>query len=511
MPPDEIVLWLGKDRFPNQLADLPEDLKDLAKNGKVIIRWVQDLGPHTKYFYAFKEYPDALLFTIDDDVYYPQDMIENLYRSYLLFPRAVSALRARLIYLSDGGEFSPFNDWFIVDGTDTGCPLESMQFLAEGVGGCLYPTGLFSNVNAFLDAGAIKRVCPNNDDLWLKAMALIAGVPVAVAGRTEEINNVPDTQKAGLWHYNLKEGGADYEWSLILREMDCRYGKGTVVNKLLEPSIGENFLVRDNLHRLLIGQLNKFEKVVQKANRIYAKYITLRVDIRNKGENNNVIEQSVVPNASRLVRPSWLPNGVCVESRAGRMKMVLRCQGAGELDIRLRGRDERNVNRERYPVWIDCMYFAVNGEAVFDETKTICHDRPYVYRKPVADGEVVELSYSWEECRSPMVLEENKRLQSELKISRQKEKEAEYTASQLQDAVAKNKHLSTDVENLKKALVKQRQSHSKIRSQMQEFRIGAYLKYKVLSKLMFGGMRRRYREKYQEQKRIYRAIRKGDR
>ncbi|MBR7068959.1 MAG: glycosyltransferase [Oxalobacter sp.] len=36
-----------------------------------------------------------------------------------------------------------------------------------------------------------------------------------------------------------------------------------------------------------------------------------------------------------------------------------------------------------------------------------------------------------------------------------------------------------------------------------------YLKYKVLSKLSFGDMRLRYRDKYQEQKRIYCAIKKG--
>ncbi|MBS7328892.1 MAG: hypothetical protein KIG68_09155 [Oxalobacter sp.] len=303
---------------------------------------------------------------------------------------------------------------------------------------------------------------------------------------------VPESQDIGLWYYNIENGRSDYELDLIQKEIDSRYGQGTFVRKLMKPSVGENLFSKNILYCL-----------------IYSKYRTLRIDIRNKGVGNNIIEQSVVPMPSRSDRPSWLPGGICLESPAGEMKIVLRCQGDGELDIRLRGRDERNAEGKRYPVWIDCTYFAVNGEAVFEETKTICHDRPYVYRKPAVDGEVVELAFRWEECHSSSVLEENNRLQSELKISRQKE--AEHTASQLQDVVAKNKRLSTDVANLKKALSKLRQSHSKIRSKMQEFRIGAYLKYKVLSKLMLGEMRRRYQEKYQEQKRIYRAIRKGNR
>lgn len=471
LQPDEIVLWLGKEKFPNQLSDLPKELQRLAKEGKIAIKWVHDLGPHTKYFYAFKAYPDALVITVDDDVLYPENMIEHLYQSYLLFPNAVSALRARLIFLSDDGEFSPFKDWFIINCTDKDSPLVSMQFLAEGVGGCLYPTDLFLDAVALLDVGIIQRTCPNNDDLWLKAMQLMLDIPVVAAGSGKNPDNVPDSQKLALWHYNLTEGGTDYEWRLILREMEKRYGKGIFINKLLKPSKGEDFLGRDNLHRLLIDERNYYEKTLQQLNRVYAKYITLRVDVCNRGEGNKIMEQSVVPNVSRIIRPSWLPNGVCIESRAGEMKVILRCLGNGELDIRLRGRDERNANRQRYPVWIDCTYFSVNGEVVFDEVKTICHDRPYLYRKPVKDGEVIELAFCWEACRSPTVLEENNRLRSELKMVEEK---------------IKHFHVSVP-----------------------KFRIGDYLKYKILTKLTFGGMRAHYREKYQQQKRIYRAIRRG--
>ena len=512
--PDEIVLWLGKDRFPNRLADLPEELKNFIEKGELTIRWVQDIGPHTKYFYAFKEYPDALLITVDDDILYQETIIESLYQSYLQHPNAVSASRARLIGISDDGLFFPFNDWLLLGGVEDNTVdlMPSMSFLAEGVEGCLYPTGLFEGIREdLLDIPAIQRTCPNNDDLWLKVMQLVADIPVVVT-KGQKRRYVPESQELGLWRYNVLKGGTDYEWSLIQKEIDRRYGKAFLWKKLNEPPVGKNYLLRENLYQFLVDELNKYDVVVKKVNRSYAKYSTLRIDIRNRGKEGGYIQEELVdPPPSRLVRPSWLPDGVSIESTAENMKVALRCQGEGELDIRLRGRDERNEDGRRYPVWIDCTYFAVNGEVVFEGAKTICHDRPYIYRRPVKDGEVVELSFRWSECRSNTVLEETFRLQSEVKALRGKVKETESKALQLQDAITESVRLSSETASQKKVLEKQKKRLSQIISQMQGFRMGSYLKYKVLSKLTFGDMRSRYRVKYQEQKKIYRKIKKGSR
>ena len=69
-------------------------------------------------------------------------------------------------------------------------------------------------------------------------------------------------------------------------------------------------------------------------------------------------------------------------------------------------------------MWIDCTYFAVNGEVIFAETETVCHDKRYVYRKPVVDGEIVKLEVAWSECRSSNVLDEYRQLQAKLKNSK---------------------------------------------------------------------------------------------
>lgn len=171
-------------------------------------------------------------------------------------------------------------------------------------------------------------------------------------------------------------------------------------------------------------QLKKVQcelKELMKLQKHYAKYSTLRVDIRNRGnENNNVIEQTVSPEPFSLKRPCWLKNGITIESEAESMVTVLQCQGDGELEVALMGRDVRNANGVRYPVWIDCIYFAVNGEMVFNETKTVCHDKRYIYRKAVKDGEEILLEMAWSECQSPNVLDEYRQLQSNLKQANDK-------------------------------------------------------------------------------------------
>jgi hypothetical protein len=162
--------------------------------------------------------------------------------------------------------------------------------------------------------------------------------------------------------------------------------------------------------------LRNINQQMSQVKRYYAKYSTLRVDIRNKGsEGSTVLEQSVNPEPVSLRRPDWLSNGITIESGSGSMTVELECRGDGELEVDLMGRDVRNAEGQRYPVWIDCTYFAVNGEVVFNDTKTVCHDKRYVYRRKVADGEVVTLDLCWSECQSPSVLDEYRQLQMNLK------------------------------------------------------------------------------------------------
>ena len=66
MQPDKVILWLGEEKFPNRYNDLPEELLRLVTEKGLEIRWCEDIGPHTKKYYAVQEYADALFITLGD-------------------------------------------------------------------------------------------------------------------------------------------------------------------------------------------------------------------------------------------------------------------------------------------------------------------------------------------------------------------------------------------------------------------------------------------------------------
>lgn len=79
--PRSIELNLSEEEFPNKEKDLPEDLLLLASEKLVNINWV---GKNTKSFKkiipTLKKYwneKDLYLFSADDDVIYPKDVLEK--------------------------------------------------------------------------------------------------------------------------------------------------------------------------------------------------------------------------------------------------------------------------------------------------------------------------------------------------------------------------------------------------------------------------------------------------
>lgn len=57
----------------------------------------EDIRSHKKFYYAMQEYPDDMIITIDDDVYYRSDTIELLYQTHLKYPQDVCANLTRVL------------------------------------------------------------------------------------------------------------------------------------------------------------------------------------------------------------------------------------------------------------------------------------------------------------------------------------------------------------------------------------------------------------------------------
>lgn len=210
--PNKILLWLAKEQFSAGEEDLPIELLGHTESN-VEIRWCRDLRPHKKYYYAMKEYPDSIIITVDDDIYYERRLIEQLLKSYMKYPYAVSAMRAHLITFDESGKMNAYEKWKRSTKIQ-GVP--SYALCATGVGGVLYPPHCLCE-EVFNEA-EIRDRCLNADDLWLKTMETLAGTPVVVAGKMSGMNYIGDSQECGLWKQNALQKGNDEQFSLILQK-----------------------------------------------------------------------------------------------------------------------------------------------------------------------------------------------------------------------------------------------------------------------------------------------------
>lgn len=172
---DVVVLWLSTKNFPDRR--LPESLERQKERGLQIVFVEEDFGPYKKYCYAFDRFPDSLIITVDDDTLYPPDTIDLLYRAYLRAPDTIHCHRAHQMRLDSKGKLKSYDDWDSNRRWSETDKKASPLVFPTGVGGVLYFPGALHS-DAF-DSEKFMRLCPNADDIWLKAMSLKQGTPCA--------------------------------------------------------------------------------------------------------------------------------------------------------------------------------------------------------------------------------------------------------------------------------------------------------------------------------------------
>lgn len=204
-PADRVILWLAKDEFPDGLASLPNEIVSWVAGDLLEIGWVErNLGPHNKYFWVMRQYSHSTIITVDDDIIYSSNMIEQLLDYHERYPEAVVAARTHLVVLDEAGAPLPYEAWIKEQSFIIGRP--SLSLLATGCAGVLYPAGLLNG--ALLDPKEIEDRCLYADDIWLKSLELSREVPV-VATPPLPLDWVEGSQEVGLWATINSKGGND--------------------------------------------------------------------------------------------------------------------------------------------------------------------------------------------------------------------------------------------------------------------------------------------------------------
>ncbi len=171
--PDKLVLYLHFAQFPGGRP--PEDLMRLAYSNPFfdIRDYPRDIRSYMKLIPALKDYPEAVIVTVDDDVVYHRNMLKELLYLRNRVPDAVLANRARRICPD-----KPYRKWGKYHWYDFLFHRIHRRYdiLPTGVGGVLYPPHCLKK--EMLDEDLFTSLAPTTDDIWFWAAATANGVPV---------------------------------------------------------------------------------------------------------------------------------------------------------------------------------------------------------------------------------------------------------------------------------------------------------------------------------------------
>lgn len=197
--PDKLILWLADSQFPNKENDLPDELLKLKGLG-LEIRWCEDLKSYKKLIPALKEFPEDIIVTADDDLYYQRDWLESLYSAYLenqnyIYTRRACGIKLENNILSITPHYANSNYK----------PTLLNQLL--GGAGTLYPPHSL-NEDVF-NTDLIKTLIPTHDDIYFWIMAVLNGTRIRlIKNKDVSIYNVEGSQTTALCkqHINRQVG-----------------------------------------------------------------------------------------------------------------------------------------------------------------------------------------------------------------------------------------------------------------------------------------------------------------
>ena len=208
LKPNKIILWLD---YGFQDKQLPQLLKKQIDRG-LQIKFCNDIRSYTKLIPSLKLYPNDVIITADDDLFYNLNMIENLVLPYLQNPNYIYFNRGhRIKFLKD--EIVPYTKWeWNINSTE-----ESPLNFPTGVGGVLYPPNSFNqevfNESVFMD------ICPLADDIWFKAMSLYNGMPskkvITFSENGDEYLMNKSVQDIGLHLQNVEQEKNDVQFKAV--------------------------------------------------------------------------------------------------------------------------------------------------------------------------------------------------------------------------------------------------------------------------------------------------------
>lgn len=201
LTPEKIILWLAVEEFPHKEKDLPVSITRLI-NDKFNVFFYHNIRSYKKLIPTLKLYPDSVIITVDDDMVYGENLLNSLVSSYLKYPSMIHCCRCHLVQLDNDANPLPYKKWLWNDSLSHINP--SYRNFFTGVGGVLYPPHSLS-LDVF-DEKKFNKLCPDGDDVWFWAMAVLNGTLInrIIDHDKVKFGYIEGSQQDALWKTNKR-------------------------------------------------------------------------------------------------------------------------------------------------------------------------------------------------------------------------------------------------------------------------------------------------------------------
>lgn len=167
--PERIIIWLDSANW--NYDNLPSKLKDLEKLG-LEIAFCKDIRSYTKLVPALNLYKGNIIVTVDDDLYYSSNFLDEIYTHHLNNLDKIITLNfcyPKFI----GMEIAPYREWDEFHLVNQNNNFSPMLIFPQGFGGVLYPPdALHEDVTK---EELFLKFAPYADDIWFYIMGILKG------------------------------------------------------------------------------------------------------------------------------------------------------------------------------------------------------------------------------------------------------------------------------------------------------------------------------------------------
>ncbi len=167
--PEQIILWLDDTNWNKN--NIPSKLKDLEKIG-LTIAFCKDLRSYTKLVPALTLCKNKIIVTVDDDIYYSSNFLNEIYDAHLKYPNCI--ITENFCYPSfSNGNVNSYRFWDEHHVVSDDSNFSPMLIFPQGFGGVLYPIN--SLAEQVTNESQFMKLAPHADDIWFYIMGILKG------------------------------------------------------------------------------------------------------------------------------------------------------------------------------------------------------------------------------------------------------------------------------------------------------------------------------------------------